>query len=699
MLQAMSRGISFKPAVVCAFLLGSVSLWPAECLESVAAVRALTPLELAAGRPVRLSGVVTYLREAVDGVNFTLDDGTGGVMVFPTSKPMLRPGQRVLVEGTTQKSRLLFSILPTRIVAGEMEQLPKPLTATLEEVLSGKFDGRFVEMEEIIRVVRVEGPMLKPQRLAFDLGGRTRRVNAWVSRWEGFEEPYIPGARVRLRGVVIRWHNDSSQPVSTGVLVNAPADAEVLPQPRVQASQSLADVIWSKASEQETPLVTSGIVTYYQLGELLFVEHEGAAIRIKPVPPEALNAGQSMSPFQPGDRVEIAGFPAIGDYTAELEDAWIRVLDSPGLPAAKSFKDAAELLSGKDVGGQDARRVSVGGMLLDVRQRDGRWALDLTSAGREFTAWFPAEAGLPSYVRAGAILRVSGICTLLVSDEARRFGRPPQTFSLLLTGAQDLELQRPAPWWTPSRRLVALGSLAGAGLLAALWALVLRKKNALLRLEIEARERAEERLSWDRRRVASDLHDTLEQTLIAASLQLSAAAWQQPTLVGSSPTPLSLAQQLLTRGQQEVRDAVWDLHMEINQPQLLSTLLTCACSEAGALTKAEIVCKVLGEEFALPGLLLAQSVRLVREAVTNALKHARPQRVCVTCDFSDSWLRLTIADDGVGFDSKVVIGPESGHFGLTGMKERIQRLQGELTVQSRPGHGTSIVAVLPIRGK
>ena len=133
----------------------------------------------------------------------------------------------------------------------------------------------------------------------------------------------------------------------------------------------------------------------------------------------------------------------------------------------------------------------------------------------------------------------------------------------------------------------------------------------ILKSEMTARIRAESQLAAERRRVAADLHDTLEQTLVAASLQLSAAARMQPHENGNL---VVLAQQLLSRGQKEVRDAVWDLRMDQSQPQLLSTLLAQTCAEAASLSALDISFSFIGMEQATPALIASQSVRLVREA-------------------------------------------------------------------------------------
>ncbi|NCA10660.1 sensor histidine kinase, partial [bacterium] len=79
----------------------------------------------------------------------------------------------------------------------------------------------------------------------------------------------------------------------------------------------------------------------------------------------------------------------------------------------------------------------------------------------------------------------------------------------------------------------------------------------------------------------------------------------------------------------------------------------------------------------------------------NAIRHGRPTRIDVDADFSaDGSLALTIRDDGMGFEPGTEAGPAQGHFGLQGMRERLERLGGTITIESAPGAGTTITGVV-----
>jgi signal transduction histidine kinase len=83
--------------------------------------------------------------------------------------------------------------------------------------------------------------------------------------------------------------------------------------------------------------------------------------------------------------------------------------------------------------------------------------------------------------------------------------------------------------------------------------------------------------------------------------------------------------------------------------------------------------------------------------MTNAMKHAKPDKLEVALTYDTDCVRLSIADNGRGFDTDRVASSDEGHFGLLGMRERIERLKGELSLQSHPDRGTAIMVVIPLR--
>ena len=86
---------------------------------------------------------------------------------------------------------------------------------------------------------------------------------------------------------------------------------------------------------------------------------------------------------------------------------------------------------------------------------------------------------------------------------------------------------------------------------------------------------------------------------------------------------------------------------------------------------------------------------VVREALNNAVRHGRPGRVSVRLQGENGGLRLRVRDDGCGFDPGAVSRPGAAHYGIVGMRERIESLGGSFVLESAPGRGTAIEIVLP----
>jgi two-component system, NarL family, sensor histidine kinase UhpB len=110
-----------------------------------------------------------------------------------------------------------------------------------------------------------------------------------------------------------------------------------------------------------------------------------------------------------------------------------------------------------------------------------------------------------------------------------------------------------------------------------------------------------------------------------------------------------------------------------------------------------IATQVVGRLNDVPSDLAIACFRVVQEALTNVIRHARAQHVCIEFSQTGDALDLAVRDDGVGFDVAKTLEQASsyGHVGLLGMKERVQILGGDMEVDSEAGHGTRIRISFP----
>jgi len=224
--------------------------------------------------------------------------------------------------------------------------------------------------------------------------------------------------------------------------------------------------------------------------------------------------------------------------------------------------------------------------------------------------------------------------------------------------------------------------LCGAALLAALWLL---HRMRLRRLARQVAARMGERLR-ERERIARELHDTLLQSIHGLMLKMGAAVRR---LREDERQPLQEALDDARRVLGEGRDRVAGLRGE----SVEQTGLALAIADYGRplAREAGVVFEVVttGEPAALGSALADDVFAIAREAIWNAMLHARAQHVCVTLDHAAQALLMTVADDGRGIPREVLAqGRRAGHWGIPGMRERAARV-GALEVTSREGGGTT----------
>jgi signal transduction histidine kinase len=119
----------------------------------------------------------------------------------------------------------------------------------------------------------------------------------------------------------------------------------------------------------------------------------------------------------------------------------------------------------------------------------------------------------------------------------------------------------------------------------------------------------------------------------------------------------------------------------------------------GRMHGIETVIEVHGDEGLLTPEQKDMVYQVLRESLSNVRKHARAENVAIALDLAESPWKLRVRDDGLGFDLELVARPAPGTYGLVGMRERAQLLDGRLEIESKPGGGTTIILSGPPNGQ
>jgi signal transduction histidine kinase len=210
----------------------------------------------------------------------------------------------------------------------------------------------------------------------------------------------------------------------------------------------------------------------------------------------------------------------------------------------------------------------------------------------------------------------------------------------------------------------------------------------------EQRVRLEERRK-ERGRIARELHDTLFQGFLGASLLLQATVEQTPA---DSPTKSTLNRvlHLMYRGIDEGRAALQELRPSADAPPSLEEALYCLWDE---LTPGGAQFRILveGQAKTLNPAIHEQIYLIAREAVHNALQHSGATAIEAEIEYSYRRLRVIVRDNGCGIDPKLIQSGRDLHWGLAGMRERAGSVGAELRIWSRPGAGTEVEISVPVR--
>jgi signal transduction histidine kinase/ligand-binding sensor domain-containing protein len=247
----------------------------------------------------------------------------------------------------------------------------------------------------------------------------------------------------------------------------------------------------------------------------------------------------------------------------------------------------------------------------------------------------------------------------------------------------SFEIQ-PLMWQTAWFQLTAV---AGTGLAG--WGLyLLRVRQVSRRLNA----RFEERLA-ERTRIAQELHDTLLQGFVSASMQLHVAVEGLPA-DSPSRAPLGRVHELMRRVIDEGRNAVRGLRSGRTAPHDLEQAFAGVQQEMGAGGAAYRVI-VEGRPRELKPMIRDEVYRIAREGLVNAFRHSGATQVELELEYGATELHVLVRDDGRGIDPQVVRAGSDGHWGIPGMRERAQRIGATLKIRSRANAGTELELRVP----
>ena len=197
----------------------------------------------------------------------------------------------------------------------------------------------------------------------------------------------------------------------------------------------------------------------------------------------------------------------------------------------------------------------------------------------------------------------------------------------------------------------------------------------------------------ERNRLARELHDSVTHQLFGLALTAEAAATVIDVDPQEAKVQLARLQQLAREAMEELRSLIFELRPASVESEGLVTALRKHVDVLRRVYRREVGLHLDGEPGVPPG-ADADLLRIVQEALQNALRHAQAEHLDVTLRAGAGTLELRVTDDGIGFDPRAP-GLRARRLGLTSMEERARALGGSLTIESAPGEGTTIALEVP----
>lgn len=656
-------------------------------LTTAAQVQQLTRDQAEHGYPVKIRGVVTFV--SPNFASLVIHDSTRAIFVthydggWQNGVPCV--GEYWEIEGTSNPADFSPVVELKKATRVGLARLPDPVRPTWDQLINGSLDAQYVELQGVVTLVN-------SNRLA--LLTRVGKLDVALMDFPSENLGNIENALVRIRGSFFaEWDRDTHRvKINSGIQIGGASVTVEEPPPADPfdaVKKSAAELLYFDPQASVFQRVrTSGQILHTR-DNLYYMLDGTNGVRFAPKKDLA---------FEPGDLVEVVGYPQLGELSPVLREAVARKTGRAPLPAPQTLP-ANDLIQ-ED---RDSTLVRVEGLLVGIRENPSEQVLEMQSGLRTFVARLELSNASVQLPEIGSRLELTGVYSGLGGNRAE--GRAINSFELFLNSPADIRVLARPPWWTLRRLLVLIGLLAGVLTLATIWINLLRrqveKRTRQLQREIQERERIERHhaIEKERTRIARDIHDELGCNLSEIRLlsEMTLSQNRAPTEIQFNANRISAKALETTRVLDEI---VWAVDPKNDTLEsLLNYLFTFASdylSLAGIRFRIDAPTQI-------PHHVLTTQVRhqlymTVKETLTNIVNHANATEVSMGLELDKGSASIIIEDNGRGFalsnDSKA----EATVSGLNNMHKRFSEIGGDFVLDSAPDRGTRVKFRLPLNG-
>jgi signal transduction histidine kinase len=437
--------------------LDGAPLRPAGALPLTAQILEMAPEEAARGRPVGLTGVVTWSHKGEPF--FFIEDSSGGIRV-QRDGPSLdapEPGRNVEVEGVTDMGSFAPFVRATRIHRISDLVVPQAAPVSLEHALTGVEESNWVEMRGFVRRIRQEG-----EWSTLEVVTPTGDFVAVLP--SGADVSALLGAVIRVRGVCTADTNGQRKLIRIRLWVPSEDFVQVEEKPRSDPfdvpARSLASLgQYNSAQSFDRLLRVSGVVLYQSPGHFTYIEDGGRSL---------LLFSEDNAPLRPGDRIEAVGLLERLGGRIIMREAIYRKTGRGEEPVPASIM--AGFLPSTDY---DGHLVRVQGTLIDYSGSGDQLHLTLQNEKIIFNAFLDGSstAGISPALKEGAVLSLTGVYEVKYDDVGQS-----SAYQIDLRAPGDVAVLRQPSWLTRERILVFTGALAFGFFIITTWVAALKRQ-------------------------------------------------------------------------------------------------------------------------------------------------------------------------------------------------------------------------------
>ena len=423
-------------------------------------------------------------------------------------------------------------------------------------------------------------------------------------------------------------------------------------------------------------------------------------------PEHAMMRAEMSTPALPscGDFIEIAGYPDTDIFHVNFTRAiWRATAGWPVENAPVRDTTAAEVMT--DGHGATKIDVSLYGKPLRLKGTvkvlpggtDDSGVFLLDNDGYVLPVDMSSCRERLSELIVGSIVRATGICIFNIENYRPNTVFPQITgFTLVVRKGEDIEVISRPPWWTAGRLAVALSVAVGLLVVILVWnrRLKILSEKRGRELAKEQVERATTELKvMERTRLSVELHDALSQTLSGIAMQLGAIRRFAASDLAKMSKHIEVATRTLKSCRDEMRNLLGDLRSQLlDEPDMEKALVRILEPQ---MDDAELHVRFTVPRARLTDMTARSLYSMIRELAVNAIRHGHATSIHVAGCIEDGRLLCSVRDNGEGFDPASAPGPEEGHFGLQGIRERMEAANGSVEIESSPGKGTRVVISMP----